>query len=338
MDGGRKSAGSKLISFLQEKGIQSIDLLVATHPDADHIGGLIDVLEQVEVKKVLDSGKPHTTQTYMEYLALIDQKNIPFEVAKKGSFITLDSDIKIQVLNSLNSSEDLNDSSVVLKLTYGVVDFLLTGDAGIENEADMVANYNLEAEILKVGHHGSDTSTSQPFVNEVDPETAILSYGENNYGHPNAGVVKRLRNIGAEIYSTFESGDIVVTTDGTNYDVSALPSEEGEDSTTPLPDLKDGVFISVGDFEMEYVTILNNTNENADLSNWYLISEEGNQCYDFPEGTIIESGYYLDVLSGPDAYDSPPYKQMWTKSYIWNNSGDAALLYNSKGELVSEFR
>jgi competence protein ComEC len=219
IDGGDRYAGDEVINYLNKKGVSSIDLMVATHPDADHIGGLVDVLAKFPVKKVLDSGKTHTTETYKEYLALINQKNIPMEVAKVGSTISLDNGIQIKVLNGLNSNEDSNDSSIVLKVTYGTVDFILTGDAGVENEEKMVANYNVEAEILKVGHHGSDTSTSQAFVNEIDPEVAVLSYGENSYGHPDSGVVSRLKNAGAKLYSTYENGDIVVTTDGSTYNV-----------------------------------------------------------------------------------------------------------------------
>ncbi|MFD2214888.1 MBL fold metallo-hydrolase [Metabacillus endolithicus] len=215
IDGGKESEADQLIQHLTDLGIQTIDLMVATHPDADHIGGLVPVLEQFEVKKVVDSGKSHTTQTYMDYLALIDQKNIPFEIAQEGSFLNVDSAVTIEVLNSLEESSDTNDSSVVLKVSYDESDFLLTGDADAEIEAEMMAEgYNLDSEVLKVGHHGSDTSTSQAFLEAVNPIIAAVSVGDNSYGHPAPTVMDRLTSYGVELYTTLQSGDIIITTDG----------------------------------------------------------------------------------------------------------------------------
>ncbi|WP_261131743.1 S-layer homology domain-containing protein [Bacillus sp. Marseille-Q3570] len=235
VDGGRKSAGQKVVDYLAQAGINTVDLLVATHPDADHIGGLIDVLEQVNVERVLDSGKAHTSETYLEYLDLINQKNIPFEEAVEGSTLTFDDVLDIQVLNGLNTSGDNNESSIVLKVSHGDIDFLLTGDASVDNEFNMVNNYDVEAEILKVGHHGSSTSTSDAFISEVNPEIGILSYGENSYGHPYPDVVHRLWDAGAELYSTCQSGTITVTTNGVSYGVDASPYN-GEDNCSSITD------------------------------------------------------------------------------------------------------
>jgi beta-lactamase superfamily II metal-dependent hydrolase len=219
IDGGNETAGDEVVSYLKDLGVETLDLVVATHPDSDHIGGLIQVLNEFDVNKVLDSGKEHTTETYLNYLAAIDQKQIPFEIAQEGSLIELDPEVKIQVLNALHESDEINDSSIVLKLSMGDIDYLLTGDAGVEIEQEMMAEYNVEAEILKVGHHGSDTSTSQEFIDVVNPETAILSYGENSYGHPSQDVIQRLLNHGADIFNTYEDGSILVVTDGESYEV-----------------------------------------------------------------------------------------------------------------------
>lgn len=220
-DGGRKSAGEKIVSYLAKAGITSVDLLVASHPDADHIGGFIPVMQKVNVKKILDSGKTHTTQTYLDYLSLIDQKNIPFEVAKEGQLINLDSNLKIQILNSTNSSSDNNESSIVLKITHGNVNYLLTGDATVKNELEMIKKYNVKADILKVGHHGANTSTSQEFVNAVKPKVAVLSYGKGNqYGHPTSAVVSRIKASGAKLYHTALSGNITIKSNGNTYKVT----------------------------------------------------------------------------------------------------------------------
>lgn len=215
IDGGKESEGDTVLAYLAEHGITSIDLMIASHPDADHIGGLVPVLENLEVKKVIDSGKPHTTQTYLNYLGLIDQKNIPFEIAKEGSFLEVDPTVDIQVLNALEESSDTNDSSIVLKVSFAEADFLLTGDADTEIEAEMIAEgYDLDSEVLKVGHHGSDTSTSQAFLEAVSPIIAVISVGDNSYGHPSSSVLERLSNFGVDTSSTIENGDIVMTTDG----------------------------------------------------------------------------------------------------------------------------
>lgn len=219
-DGGKKSAGEKIVSYLAKAGITSVDLLVASHPDADHIGGLIPVMEKIKVKKVLDSGKTHTSQTYFDYLTLIDKKNIPFEVAKAGQSVNLDSSLKVQVLNSTNSSNDNNESSIVLKITHGNVNYLLTGDVTVKNELEMIKKYNVKADILKAGHHGANTSTSQEFVNAIKPKVAVLSYGKDNqYGHPTSAVVSRLKASGAKLYHTALSGNITVTSNGNTYKV-----------------------------------------------------------------------------------------------------------------------
>lgn len=346
IDGGKKSAGEKVLSYLNKQGIQSIDLLVATHPDADHIGGLIDVLQSVSVKKVLDSGKSHTSQTYLEYLNLIDQKAILFEVAKTGSFISLDNSVKIQVLNSGDSAEDNNEASVVLKISYGTVDFLYTGDAGIEAEANMISKYNVEAEVLKVGHHGSETSSSQAFINAVKPQVSVLSVGaDNSYGHPDSVVVNRLKAIDSKIYSTAVSGDVIVTTDSKTYSVAAFPWNGGGTVTpTPTPEPKPEpqpvakIDLVTVNRETEVVTIKNIGSANTDMTGWKVVSVEGNQTYEFPNGYILKAGATVYVTSGRDAKDQPPTYLKWSSAYIWNNDGDTARLLNSDGGLVEENR
>ncbi|MFZ4452100.1 S-layer homology domain-containing protein [Salibacterium aidingense] len=210
IDGGRQGSGDEIVDYLEEENIDSLEWVVATHPDADHIGGLIEVLEEVDVENVLDSGKEHTTETYQDYLEVIDEKDINFVEAEEGEYLDTQA-AEVQILNGYNESSDLNESSIVLHFTYGETTALFTGDATVENEAEMMEEYDVEADVLKVGHHGADTSTSAEFVEAVDPEMAILSYGENSYGHPDADVVETLRNAGVDLYSTYQSGNIEVS-------------------------------------------------------------------------------------------------------------------------------
>jgi len=348
IDAGRKSAGEKVVSYLKQAGISSIDKVVATHPDADHIGGLIDVLETIEVKSVLTSGMNHTTDTYNEFHSLIEQKGIEKSVAVEGNTVDLDSNVSIKVLNSGKGESDNNEGSVSLKVTYGTIDYLLTGDAGTDSESDMVNDYDLESEIYKVGHHGSDTSSSLSLINETNPEVAIFSYGEDNrYDHPNDVVVERIENSDAKMYSTQESGSIVVSTNGTTYDVNASEfnpdiddNNNSNDGNTDEENTNQSSTIDIVNVSLdeEIVTIKNNGDSTVDLSGWHLLSVEGSQSFYFPEGYTLGAGETMYVTAGRGAKDNPPTYINWTGSYIWNNDGDSAKLFDENEELQDSWQ
>ncbi|QTM98344.1 MBL fold metallo-hydrolase [Sediminibacillus dalangtanensis] len=220
VDGGPPSAAEKVTEYLKERGINKLDLVVATHPDIDHIGGLVEVLDEFDVKHLIDSGKLYTTSTYFHYLQQIKKKKIPVTVAVGEENIVIDPQLTIRVLNTQNAFKTNNQSSIALSLRYGRVDFLLMADVETIQEQNILDVKQLQAEILKVAHHGSGTSTSFDFIREVRPETAILSYSKNNeFGHPVDRVVDYLQLAGATIYSTAKVGDIVIRTDGNTYDV-----------------------------------------------------------------------------------------------------------------------
>lgn len=222
IDGGIKSAGQKVVSFLKSKDVGKLDMVVATHPHADHIGGLIPVLNAFKVEKFVDSGKAHTSQTYLEMLTIIDNKNIPFEVAQKGKVYTFDNGFKMTTIHADSAAANLNNASVSFKAEYNKVSFMFTGDGEKEAENAMInSGFNLNSTIYKAGHHGSNTSSTQAFINKVKPQATILSYGKgNSYGHPHDEIVKRLQAVGSKLYST-EKGDILVKTNGTTYTASA---------------------------------------------------------------------------------------------------------------------
>ncbi|MFK2827208.1 S-layer homology domain-containing protein [Bacillus sp. B190/17] len=351
VDGGKRSAGEKVVAYLKKAGVTSIDVVVATHPDADHIGGLINVLQSIPVKKVLDSGKVHTTETYHEFLSLIDTKNIAFEVPKTGQALSIDPALKVQVLNSGDrNASDNNENSIVLKLTYGGVSYLLTGDADVKVEEDMITKFDVKSTILKAGHHGAKTSTSQAFVNAVKPAVTILSYGkDNSYGHPTDEVVSRLKAAGSKLYSTAESGDIVVKTDGKTYSVLAKPwqgtitpapqppAPNPTPTPAPTPTTGDARIVSK-DLAGEKVGIKNFGKANINMTGWQLVSVEGNQKYTFPDGYVLKPGATVYITSGQSAKHQPPTYLKWTTANIWNNSGDMARLFNSNGVKVSEVR
>ncbi|MEG0384725.1 MAG: MBL fold metallo-hydrolase [Solibacillus sp.] len=340
VDAGVKGAGKTVVDYLTAHGVQKLDYVVATHPDADHIGGLIPVLNSISVEHFIDSGKIHTSNTYEEMLTLIHNKNIPFNVPQTGDQLELDSEVTVEVLSADENATDNNEASIVLRVAYGNISFLLTGDAGIDMEKAMLANgLDVEATILKAGHHGSNTSSSQTFVNAVSPLATILSYGQNNkYGHPHAEVIDALQNVGSEIYSTAEAGTIVVNTDGETFKIdqsewtgigatSAIP--------TPTPTSKVGhVELISKDLQSEVVVVKNTGKEAVNMQGWQLVSVEGDQVFDFPNIELAPATS-ISITSGPDAKTGDNELQ-WTKRQIWLNTGDAAQLLNAKGEVVSE--
>ncbi len=178
---------------------KNIDLIILTHPHADHLTGLIEVLKRYKVKKVLSTGVLHTTGEYIAWLEEIKKQDIPMEIARIGQTLDFGGGVRMEILypeeNLVEKSvESLNNTSIVCKLIFGQTSFLFTGDAEIEVEEDLLAgDINLVADVLKVGHHGSKSSTSQEFLDKVNPKIAVISVGaKNNFGHPRKLTLQRL--------------------------------------------------------------------------------------------------------------------------------------------------
>lgn len=218
IDGGPPESGNKVVTYLKDKGVDELDLLIATHPDIDHIGGLLKVMEKVPIKKVIDSGKLHTTKTYAKYIEHIWRHKIPIEIVEANDRITLDPHLTIKVLNSYSRAKTNNDSSIVLKIDYKDISFLFMGDVEKDQEKKLAHIRDLDADIIKVAHHGSKTSSSFDFMRQVNPQIAILTYGRHNeFGHPVDRVIQNLNKINALIYSTAVFGNLVISTNGDRY-------------------------------------------------------------------------------------------------------------------------
>ncbi len=202
---------------------RTIDLVVLTHPHDDHVTGLVEVLRRYEVKRVLYPDLDYEAVVYDEWLELIDEKNSPCTSAQVGQAIDLGSGATLEVLNPpvqfLEGTEsDIDNNGVVTRLEMGEVSFLLTADHFEDAERYILEQgMELESTVLKIGHHGSDTSTCPEFLAAVDPEVAVISVGADNpYGHPSDEVITRLtERLGEDrVYLTSESGTITFTTDG----------------------------------------------------------------------------------------------------------------------------
>src|SRR5665647_3178607 len=226
IDGGKEVEGPTVVAYLHSIGITRLNGVIATHPDSDHIGGLITVLGSVQVDHVYDVGLPKSSTTYATFLQLIAQKNISYTQSRAGDSIAMDSDTTILIINppkpiSETEAPD-NDHSIVMKVTYQRVSYLLTGDAESSAEARMISMYNCSAYVLKVGHHGSSSASSATFLRAVMPHIAVISVGANNsYGHPAPQTLARLAAVNSMVYQTDKQGTIIVTTNGLTVDVRA---------------------------------------------------------------------------------------------------------------------
>ena len=224
IDGGRSSVVLGELGKVMGFWDKDIDYVVATHPDADHVGGLIDVLERYEVKNVVRTENESDTPTWQTAEEGISTENAEVYFARRGQIYDLDAGVSLEILfPDVDPSElESNTASIVAKLSYGEVDFLLTGDSpkAIEEYLVLAEGEALQSEVLKVGHHGSRTSTSEMFLNEVLPDYAVISAGaDNSYGHPHVEVTDMLFNYDVATYSTAESGSVMFLTNGTDIEI-----------------------------------------------------------------------------------------------------------------------
>jgi len=223
VDAGPYEVGLKITEWLKARNISYLDVVVATHPHSDHIGGMPAVLRQVKTGVFIDAGDTHTTPSYEVLLKTIEKYQIPYRVVHEGDQIDLGPGVSIRVLNpETTTSGDLNDNSIVLEITSGSRKFLFMGDAGISVEDRLLTEgKDLKADLLKVGHHGSRHSSGRRFIEAVSPEIAIISLAAgNDYGYPQKDPIRYLTDAGSRIYRTDQVGTITVTADQKGLAVS----------------------------------------------------------------------------------------------------------------------
>lgn len=217
IDSGEYSEYKKLKSYLTENKVSKIDYCIATHPHSDHMGSMASVIRDFDVINFYMPEIVNDTTSYDKMLDALDDKNIEPQDVKFGDILINDGDIKAEFLAPAETEyKDLNNYSAVLKLTYGDISFLFAGDAESESENDMISsNTDLSADVLKVGHHGSHTSSTSKFLNAIKPEYAVISCGkDNSYNHPSTATVKRLKKQNINILRTDQNGDIIFITYG----------------------------------------------------------------------------------------------------------------------------
>lgn len=216
IDAGENHKGQVVVDYLRSVDVQTLDYVVGTHPHSDHIGGLDDVINSFEINAVILPDKIHTTKTFEDVLSAISSKSLKITNPKVGDVFEL-GEAKFTIL-APNGSEysNLNNYSVSVKLEYGNNSFVFTGDAEKQSEEEMIDNgIDLKADVLKAGHHGSNTSNTDSFVNKVDPDYVVIQVGEGNkYNHPDIDIVTKFENNGVQVFRTDIHGTVIATSDG----------------------------------------------------------------------------------------------------------------------------
>lgn len=228
IDAGIPEMGNNVVNYIENLGVKKIDVLIGTHPHEDHIGGMSNVINSFNIGAFFMPKVTTNTKAFEYVLKAARNKRLNINIAKGGGNIDLGSNIKAEILAPNSSSyEDLNNYSVVIKLTFGNTSFLFAGDASQKSEEEMLnKGYDLKANVLKVGHHGSSSGTTLPFLNEVNPKYAVISCGRNNdYGHPHKETMYKLKNASIIVYRTDECGTIVMTSDGKNISFDVSPGD-----------------------------------------------------------------------------------------------------------------
>lgn len=276
IDGGESQTEDFLVEYIKDLGVSKIDLVIATHPHSDHIGGLDKIIDSFIIESVYMPKVTHTTSTYEKLLKSILNKNLKATNPKAGSTLKM-GEIEFHFLNPIQETyNNLNNYSIVTKMVFGDISFLFTGDAEKEVENDILnKGYDIKADVYKVSHHGSSTSSSEEFVRAVSPSVGIISCGKNNdYGHPHRETMALLKKMNLKIYRTDEMGSIVLATNGTELFLNN--SEINLLSEASLDD----------DLSIEYV---GKNGEGLIKGN---INRKGDKIYHMPGGA-----YYNDTVA-----------------------------------------
>ena len=239
IDGGNREDGQMVVSYLQQQGIEELDVVVCTHAHEDHVGGLPSVLAVFPTKRVLSPTRTYSSTVFDKFMYYADQQRLTVEIPSPGDAFTLGS-AQVTVLGPVKSYAETNDTSIVLRLEFGETSFLFTGDMEVAAENDMLDYWGSRwqpSDVLKVGHHGSETSTGYRFLYEVSPRYAIVSVGEGNtYGHPDKEPMSRLHDADVTTFRTDRLGTVIAVSDGKDITITwenqTANPEDGEFADT----------------------------------------------------------------------------------------------------------
>ncbi len=350
IDGGPPEAGASLLDFLRTQGVDEIDVMVATHSDSDHTGGLAAVLQEndITVKALYYNGLAASGGAWQDVLTAAAARGLtPLASGYPDTFTW--GTLGVQVLNPAPALDGsyINQQSLVLRVQYGKVRFLFTGDIDSLTEADLLARgVPLAAEVLKVAHHGSADGSTSAFLEAVGASTAVISVGaDNSYGHPTQETLMRLASAGCSVHRTDLEGTITIESDGDSFTVSSeqgaqlyLPLVFGRHEDAPaLPDIRiDTVFAdgSGANEPDEFVTIHSAASVPVGLEGWTLRDNSGH-IFTFPN-FFLQPAQICRVYTNEDHPEWCGFNYA-SGSAIWNNGGDCAILRNGDGAEVARF-
>lgn len=232
IDGGNAADSDLIYAYLKKLGISKLDYMVCTHAHEDHVGGLSGALNYASVGIAFAPVTEYSSKAFGNFKKYLEAQGKSITVPSAGDSFSLGS-AGVKVLGPVKDTEDTNNTSIVLRIVYGETSFLFTGDAEREEEQDILnSEETLKSTVLKVGHHGSDTSTSYPFLREIMPEYAVISVGEgNSYGHPTEDTLSRLRDADVKVYRTDMQGDIICTSDGRTVSFETARNQDADTLT-----------------------------------------------------------------------------------------------------------
>lgn len=224
IDAGNNEDGKKLVNYFKSLNIEEFNYVVATHPHEDHIGGMDDIINNFKIDEFFMPDKLSTSKTFEGVLDALSNNSLNYYAPQKGESFNL-GDAKFKVIYSGDDTNDINDSSIILKMTYGSNSFLFTGDA-TSNVEKIILNEDIESDVLKVAHHGSDYSSTDEFLDKVSPGYAVISVGENNsYNHPSNSTLDKLNKRNIKLYRTDLNGTIIFTSDGENINIETIKTD-----------------------------------------------------------------------------------------------------------------
>jgi len=302
IDAGDNDKGTKIQSYLQKQGIESLKYVICTHPDADHIGGMDVILYKFSCETILMTEEERETNTYRDVADTMKNKRYQKTLPVIGKSYSL-GDAEFMIVGPVHMQEDSNNNSIAILLSHGENTFLFTGDAEEEEELDMVeSGITLDADVYKAGHHGSRTSSSEKLLEAVSPDYAVISCGEgNSYGHPHSETLNHFRALGIKVFRTDEQGTIIAVSDGREITWNCTSSETWQ-AGEPVGSYGDHIAMSIQEPEdvtgleiTDAVTYICNTNSKKfhtlDCPSVEEMSDQNKLPTTLTREELIEQGY-----------------------------------------------